>query len=70
LNIGRRNIETDEQTKRFDRRMSVDAFDLFACILADRINFRPPFSAAFTLWASTIAQVGLASRPSCSRTST
>jgi hypothetical protein len=70
LNIGRRDIETDHQTKRIDRRMTLDAFDFFACIIANGINFRPPFSAAFTLWASMIAQVGLASRPACARAST
>ena len=42
LNIGRRDIETDHQTKRIDRRMTLDAFDLFACIVTGRINFRPP----------------------------
>jgi len=34
----------------------------FLCrVIADRIDTRPPFSAPFTLWLSTIVVVGLAS---------
>ena len=34
----------------------------------ERVRGRPPFSAERTLWLSTTAAVGLASRPCCSRT--
>ena len=42
--------------------------DLLASIIALRVERRPPFCAAFALWLSMIAALGLASRPACSRT--
>ena len=43
------------------------ALDLFAGIVARRIDAEPPFSALFTLWLSMIAALGLPSRPANSR---
>jgi hypothetical protein len=37
--------------------MALPALDLLACIVARRINRRPPFSALLTLWLSMIAAV-------------
>jgi hypothetical protein len=47
--------------------MALLALDLLARIVADRVEARPPFSALFTLWLSTMAAVGLASLPASSR---
>jgi hypothetical protein len=47
--------------------MPLLALNLFARIVAMRVNARPPFSALFTLWLSMMAAVGLASRSSASR---
>jgi len=41
--------------------------DLFARIIAARIDAAPPFSALFTLWLSMTQAVGLASRSMSSR---
>jgi len=56
-----------QQAYRIDKDMPLLAFDFLACIIADRINAGPPFSALFTLWLSITAAVGLASRAACSR---
>jgi hypothetical protein len=50
-----------------DQDMSLLAFDLLACIEANRINAGPPFSALLTLWLSMMRAVGLAARSSLSR---
>jgi len=50
--------------------MALLAFDLFARIIAMRINAGPPFSALFTLWLSIMAALGLASRSAFSRQAT
>jgi hypothetical protein len=52
----------DQQALRIDKDVALPALDLLACIVARRINRRPPFSALLTLWLSMIAAVGLASR--------
>jgi hypothetical protein len=51
-----------QQAYRVDENMPLLAVDLFARIIAVRINAAPPISAAFTLWLSMTAAVGLASR--------
>jgi len=56
-----------QQTYRVDQDMPLDPLDLFARIIAGRINADPPFSALFTLWLSITQAVGLASRPIASR---
>jgi hypothetical protein len=56
-----------QQTLCVDQDVSLLAFDLFACIIAVRVNIGPPFSALFTLWLSIMQAVGLASRSNASR---
>ena len=50
--------------------VALATLDLFARIIAMRIDTEPPFSALLTLWLSMMAAVGLASRSPCSRHST
>src|SRR5262245_23937649 len=52
------------------KNMALLPLDLFARVIAMRIDAVPPFSALFTLWLSTMAAVGLASRSPCSRHAT
>ena len=70
LNVGGMNDGMQQQTQRIYQNMALLALDLFARIIAMRIDAGPPFSALFTLWLSMMAAVGLASRSSCSRHST
>ncbi len=44
-------------TQRIYEKVALLAFDLLACIIAMRIDTRPPFSALFTLSLSMIAAV-------------
>ena len=79
LNIGGRDQRVQQQTQRIDENVALLAFDQLAAIprvgpmarprtgSPMRIDARPPFSALFTLWLSTIQAVGLASRSVCSR---
>jgi hypothetical protein len=53
----------EQQPLRVDRNLALAPPDLFGGIVAAR----PPFSVVFTLWLSMMAAVGLASRPSLSR---
>jgi hypothetical protein len=57
----------EEQAQRIYENMPLLALDLFARIVAMRINAGPPFSALFTLWLSMMAAEGLASRSADSR---
>jgi hypothetical protein len=59
-----------QQTQRIYQNVALLALDLFARIIAMRIDAAPPFSAPFTLWLSMMAAVGLASRSACSRHAT
>ena len=70
LDIGRMNDGVQQQTQRVYENMALLALDLFARVIAMRIDAAPPFSALFTLWLSTMAAVGLASRSPCSRHAT
>ena len=70
LDIGGMNDRVQQQAQRIYENMALLALDLFARIIAMRIDTGPPFSALFTLWLSMMAAVGLASRSSCSRHST
>jgi hypothetical protein len=64
------NDGVQQQTQRVDQNVTLLALDFLACIIARRIDARPPFSALFTLWLSMMAAVGLASRSACSRQAT
>jgi len=70
LNAGGMNDGMEQQAQRIYENMALLALDLFARIIAMRIDAGPPFSALFTLWLSMIAAVGLASRSAFSRHST
>jgi len=59
------NRHRQEKSERIDSDMALAPVDLLAGI----VTADPPFSVVFTLWLSMIAAVGLASRPSRSRTS-
>ena len=69
LHIGRMHLHAQEQAERVDEEMAFLALDLLAGVIARRIDLRPPFSAPLTLCESMMATVGLASRPSHSRSS-
>jgi len=70
LNAGGMNDGMKQQAQRIYENMALLALDLFARIIAMRIDAGPPFSALFTLWLSMMAAVGLASRSAFSRHST
>ena len=70
LDIGGMNDGMEQQTQCVYENMALLALDLFARVIAMRIDAGPPFSALFTLWLSMMAAVGLASRSPCSRHST
>jgi hypothetical protein len=60
----------EQQTQRIYQDVRLLALNLFARIIAMRIDAGPPFSALLTLWLSMIAAVGLASRSIFSRHAT
>lgn len=70
LNAGVVDHDVQQQPERVDEDVVLDTFDLFTRVVANGVRGRPPFSAERTLWLSTTAAVGLASRPACSRTRT
>ncbi len=49
LNVGGMNHGCKFQTERIDRDMAFFTVDLFAGVIAVRIDPRPPFSVLFTL---------------------
>ena len=55
--------DAEQQAGRVDRDVTLAALDLFTRVVAPR----PPFSVVLTLWLSMMAALGLASRPSRSR---
>jgi hypothetical protein len=67
LDIGGMDDGRQKEAQRVDQDVALLALDLFTRVVTCRIKARPPFSALFTLWLSTIAAVGLASLPTCSR---
>jgi len=70
LHAGRMHHDTKQQAKRVGQQVALAAGDLLAGIVAGRVERRAPFCAAFAVWLSMIAVLGLASRPACSRTMT
>ena len=62
--------DAQQKAKRVDEDVPLAARDFLRAIIALRIERRPPFGVPLTLWLSMMAAVGLASRPSCSRTAT
>ena len=67
LHIGSSHQHVHYETQRIDQDMPLLALDQLARIEPVWIDPRPPFSALFTLWLSTMQAVGLASRIACSR---
>jgi hypothetical protein len=63
LDIGGMDENTEQKAGGIDPDMALAALDLLGGIVAAR----PPFSVVLTLWVSMMAAVGLASRPSLSR---
>ena len=68
LHIGRMHDHAKQQAQRIGQDMALAPENLLARVIARGIKRRAPFCAPFALWLSMIAVVGLASRPSCSRT--
>lgn len=67
LDVGGGDQCVQQQTELVDQNVALFALDQLARVKAWRIDRRPPFSALFTLWLSTMQAVGLASRSACSR---
>jgi len=70
LDVGRVHDDGQQQAERVDEDVVLDAIDPLARVETNRVNPRPPFSAALTDLLSRIAAVGLASLPACSRQAT
>lgn len=70
LNVGGMNCNAQQETKRVDEDVPLAPRNFLGAVKALRIEVGPPFGAPFTLWLSMMAAVGLASRPSISRTAT
>jgi hypothetical protein len=62
--VCRMDPQIEDQTQGIDDQRAFAAFDLLGGIIAAG----PPFSVVFTVWLSTTAALGLASRPSSWRT--
>lgn len=70
LDIGGMNGDAQQEAERIDEDMAFAPRDLLGRVKPLRIEQSPPLGAPFALWLSMMAAVGLASRPSCSRTAT
>ena len=70
LHAGRMDTDGQEQAQRVGQDVALAAQDLLARVIAGRVKRGPPLTTPFALWRSMMAVVGLASRPSVSRTST
>lgn len=70
LHIGRMHQHREQQADGVGQQVALAADDFLARVVARRVERRAPFCAAFAVWLSMIAVVGLASRPACSRTAT
>ncbi len=68
LDIGGMNKDVQQEAERVDQDLPLATLDLLAGVVARKIERRPPFCDAVAVCESMIATVGLASRPSCSRT--
>ena len=67
LDVGRMHDGFHQQALCVDENMTLLTLDLLAGIVAMRIDRDPSFSALFTLWASMMQAVGLASLLTFSR---
>ena len=64
LDTGSMHHHREEQSRGVHYDVALASRHFFACVIAPR----PPFSVVFTDWLSMIAPLGVASRPSLSRT--
>ena len=64
LDTGSMHHHREEQSRGVHYDVALASRHFFACVIAAR----PPFSVVFTDWLSMIAPLGVASRPSLSRT--
>jgi hypothetical protein len=67
LNVGGENLDAQQEAERVDENVPLAAGDFLRRIVTLRV-LSPPFCAALALWLSSTAALGLASRPSRSRT--
>ncbi len=67
LYVGGMNHHAQQQPERIRQNVALAPDGLLAGVVARRVERRPPFCAAFAVWLSMIAVVGLASRPTRSR---
>ena len=67
LHAGRVDDDPHRQALGVDQRMDLATLQTLAGVVAHLVIVRPPFSADLTVWLSRMAAVGLASRPSRSR---
>jgi hypothetical protein len=67
LHVGGGDQRVQQQPELVNEDVALLAFDQLAGVEAMRIDRRPPFSALFTLWLSTMQAVGLASRSASPR---
>jgi hypothetical protein len=70
LHISRLHDDAQQEAQRVDQDVPLATCDFLARVVARRIEPSPPFWAPLAVCESMIAAVGLASRPSCSRTAT
>jgi hypothetical protein len=70
LDVAGVDHDAQQEAEGVDEDVALAARDLLARIEALRVDRGPPFCAALALWLSMMATVGLASRPSASRTAT
>jgi hypothetical protein len=70
LDVAGVDHDAQQEAERVDEDVALAPRDLLARVEALRVDRGPPFCAARALWLSMIATVGLASRPSASRTAT
>lgn len=70
LDVGCLHDDVQQQTERVNEDMVFDAFDPFACVVADRVDALTPFSADLTYLLSKMAALGLAVLPAWLRQAT
>jgi len=68
--VGGGHLDLADQAEGVDQQVALDALGLLARVIAGLRRAGPPFSADLTVWLSMIAALGLASRPSASRSAT
>jgi hypothetical protein len=70
LHTGGMDDDCQQHADGVGQQVALAADDRLARVVAGRVERRAPFCAAFAVWLSMIAVVGLASRPAPSRTAT